>query len=151
MDINMKGTINSLKTMDIGLLVLYFAFIVMDIYPSSDIASLIDTPIGYVIVIIFALYMLMYFNPIVGVISVYAAYELIKRSSSINNRVALQKYTPTQEKKDREMAAMNPVVASTLEEELINSMAPIGKSSLITYTISEYKPVAADVHGATNL
>jgi hypothetical protein len=63
----------------------------------------------------------------------------------------MQKYTPTQEKKDREMAAMNPVVASTLEEELINSMAPIGKSSLITYTISEYKPVAADVHGATNL
>jgi hypothetical protein len=58
-------------------------------------------------------------------------------------------YTPTQERKNVELAEMNPVQPATLEEEMVNSMAPIGKSSMISYQTSEFKPVAEDSHGAS--
>jgi hypothetical protein len=91
----------------------------------------------------------MAFSPILGVISLFVAYEVIRRSALINNRVAMIQYTPTQERKNVELAEMNPPQPTTLEEEMVASMAPIGKSSMISYQTSEFKPVAEDSHGAS--
>jgi hypothetical protein len=44
---------------------------------------------------------------------------------------------------------MNPIADQTLEEDMVQKMAPIGQSSMISYNTSEYKPVAHDTHGAS--
>jgi hypothetical protein len=131
------------------LFVLFILYIVFDIPTPEIIASYVDTPVGMVVVLLLCLYSFLFFHPLIGIVALFVGYELVRRSGKANNRVPMILYTPTQAKKDAEIAAMQPPNEKTLEEEMVEQMAPIGKSSMITYTVSDYKPVAGDTHGAT--
>lgn len=146
---NFASYYNSLSQMEMGMLVLFVIFLVLDIYPPELVASYIDTSVGMVAVLLTALYVFMNYSPVVGVVFLLVAYEIVRRSARVNNRVPMMLHTPSQAKKDAEMAAMNPAQPESLEEEMVEKMAPVGKSSIISYTMSEYKPVATDVHNAS--
>lgn len=146
---DMLSQFKSLSKPDIAILVVFIIYLAIDIEMPEMIASYIDSPIGMVGVLLLALYLFMYHHPIIGVVGLFVAYEVVRRSARMNNRVPMMTYVPTQAKKDEDLAEMNPVEPATLEEEIVSKMAPIGKSSLITYTQSDYKPVADDVHGAS--
>jgi len=90
-------------------------------------------------------------NVILGVVGLFVAYEVVRRSARVNNRVPMTMYTPSQMNKDIELVQMNPPQDKTLEEEMVDKMAPVGNSSLITYTMSEYKPVATETHNASSV
>ena len=141
----------SLSKMEFGMLALFIIYLVMDIYPPEIVASYIDTSIGMVGILLTTLYVFMNYSPVLGVVFLFVAYEIVRRSARVNNRVPMMMYTPTQAKKDAELASMNPPVAASLEEEVVEQMAPVGKSSLISYTMSEYKPVSSDIHNASAL
>ena len=115
------------------------------------VASYIDTPIGMVGVLLTSLYVFMNYKSVLGVVFLFVAYEIVRRSARVNNRVPMMLHTPSQAKKDTELAAMNPVAPTSLEEDLVEQMAPVGKSSLISYTMSEYKPVSTDIHNASSI
>ena len=131
------------------MLALFIIYLVMDIYPPEIMASYIDTSIGMVGILLTTLYVFMNYSPVLGVVFLFVAYEIVRRSARVNNRVPMMMYTPSQAKKDAELASMNPPVAASLEEEVVEQMAPVGKSSLISYTMSEYKPVSSDIHNAS--
>ena len=133
------------------MLVLFVIYLVLDIYPPELLASYIDTSLGMVGILLTTLYVFMNFNPILGVVFLFVAYEIVRRSARVNNRVPMMLHTPSQAKKDAELAAMNPVASSSLEEDMVHQMAPVGKSSLISYTMSEYKPVSTDIHNASSI
>ena len=141
----------SLSKMEFGMLALFIIYLVMDIYPPEIMASYIDTSIGMVGILLTTLYVFMNYSPVLGVVFLFVAYEIVRRSARVNNRVPMMMYTPSQAKKDAELASMNPPVAASLEEEVVEQMAPVGKSSLISYTMSEYKPVSSDIHNASAL
>ena len=44
---------------------------------------------------------------------------------------------------------MNPPVVETLEEQVVQKMAPIGRSDPVVYTMSSFKPVAEKIDGAS--
>jgi len=146
---NLSTYFTSLSALEIGILILFVIYLVFDIYPTDTMAKYIDTPFGMASVLIVTLYMFVSFSPVLGVIALFVAYEVIRRSAKINNRVAMIQYTPTQERKNVELAEMNPPQPTTLEEEMVATMAPIGKSSMISYQTSEFKPVAEELHGAS--
>jgi hypothetical protein len=141
--------VRTMTKVDIAILVLFIIYLASDIEMPETIAAYIDSPIGMVGVLLVALFLFMHYNPILGVIGLFVAYEVVRRSARINNRVPMMTYVPTQAKKDAELVEMNPVPPATLEEEMVAQMAPIGKSSLISYVSSEYKPVAENVHNAS--
>ena len=141
----------SLSKMDFGMLALFVIYLVLDIYPPELLASYIDTSLGMVGILLTTLYVFMNFNPILGVVFLFVAYEIVRRSARVNNRVPMMLHTPSQAKKDAELALMNPVASSSLEEDVVHQMAPVGKSSLISYTMSEYKPVSTDIHNASSI
>ena len=141
----------SLSKMEFGMLALFIIYLVMDIYPPEIVASYIDTSIGMVGILLLTLYVFMNYSPVLGVVFLFVAYEIVRRSARVNNRVPMIMYTPSQANKDAELSAMNPPVAASLEEEVVEQMAPVGKSSLISYTMSEYKPVSSDIHNASAL
>jgi len=96
--------------------------------------------------------MLFYTTPILGVLTIFVAYELLRRSSNGLSRakVPIVRHTPSQPKKDMEMKKMNPTVEVTLEEEVINKMAPVGKSTVSEKVVgSSYKPVNNKLEGAS--
>jgi hypothetical protein len=47
------------------------------------------------------------------------------------------------------MANMNPPKKETLEEEIVDKMAPVGHSDMSVYTVSSFKPVAESVGTAS--
>jgi len=141
----------TLSKMEFGMLALFIIYLVVDIYPPEIVASYVDTSIGMLLVLLTTLYVFMTYNPILGVVFLFVAYEIVRRSARVNNRVPMILHTPSQAKKDSELAEMNPTVPETLEEMVVQQMAPIGKSSLISYTMSEYKPISSDIHNASSI
>jgi hypothetical protein len=116
------------------------------------LAELVISPVGMIVVFVFAVYMFLYAHPILGILSIFVAYEFIRRSSlKTGKEIVLSEYTPTQPKINSELKAMNPPKERTLEEDVVDEMAPLGKSEQTEYVISSFKPVAEDVYGAENI
>jgi hypothetical protein len=92
-----------------------------------------------------------YTNPILGVLYILVAYEVMRRSSSNkgNTKAIIMEYTPSQATKDVSMHNMNPVVEKTVEEEVIEVRAPIGKPQPTEYVSTTFKPVADKLEGAS--
>ena len=139
-------------TLDYVLIALFVLFLVLQIEIPAFLAEWIDTPVGIAAVIIVALYMFLYTNPILGVLSLIVAYEILRRSSKKTGRYALTQLLPTQTTRDTEMRAMNPAKSATLEEEVVAKMAPIGVSNQSGGVIeTPFRPVSEETHGASVL
>jgi len=147
----MKFDLKSVSPLEIFLFVLFVVYIVFSIPTPVTLVPIIDSPVGLGIVIIITLYLFLYTTPILGILSIFVAYELLRRSSKVTGETHILEYTPTQIKKDKYMKEMNPPThAVSLEEEIIKEMAPIGRSDPSTYIDTSYKPIADKViDGAT--
>jgi len=144
--------IKSESTLDYILIALFVLFLILQIEIPAFLAEMIDTPVGIATVIIVALYMFLYTNPILGVLSLIVAYEILRRSSKKTGRYALTQYLPTQTTRDTEMRAMNPVKKVTLEEDIVAKMAPIGVSNQSGEVIdTPFRPVSEETHSASAL
>ena len=148
---NFLSTISSSINLDTIVLAMSIFYIVMPIDMPDFISNFVDTSVGMFSLFGVAIYL--FFNKHVSkyaaIIFIIAAYELIRRSSNINGKVSMVKYTPTQAKKDEKMKQMNPIASVSLEEEVVEQMAPIGKSDISVYTSSTFKPVANNVGSAS--
>lgn len=148
---DISQTFRSLSKYEAILLILFIIYLIFDIQPPDAFAAVVDTPIGMVLVLLLTLMNFMRSNVILGVVGLFVAYEVVRRSARVNNRVPMEIYTPSQMNKDIELVQMNPPVDMSLEEEMVDKMAPVGKSSMITFTMSEYKPIATETHNASTI
>ena len=142
--------VKSDSALDYLLIALFVLFLILQIEIPAFLAEWIDTPVGIASVIIVALYMFLYTNPILGVLSLIVAYEILRRSSKKTGRYALTQFLPTQDIRNTEMRAMNPIKKTTLEEEMVDKMAPIGVSNQSGGVIeTPFRPVSEDTYGAS--
>lgn len=136
---------NRSELLMLTVLVLY---ITLNVQTPDMLAKLVDNVLGNIVILLAALYLLTNTNPIVGVVALYAAYELIRRSDKSNLSSNFKKFLPTQEKKDGHFSAFNQFPV-TLEEQMVKKMAPLvetsGPSNL------NYKPNQEEVHNAMNV
>ena len=136
-------------------MVLFVAFILYLIFPiptPAPIIPYINTSFTIGVIIIFTIYLLFYTTPILGVLSLFVAYELLHRSSNgfVLGKVPMVRHTPTQPKKDLQMQNMNPKQEVTLEEDIVQSMAPIGKNTgENSFINTAFKPLQENIDGAS--
>ena len=148
---DISQTFRSLSKYEAILLILFVIYLIFDIQPPDAFAAVVDTPIGMVLVLLLTLMNFIRSNVILGVVGLFVAYEVVRRSARVNNRVPMEIYTPSQMNKDIELIQMNPPESKSLEEEMVDKMTPVGKSSMITFTMSEYKPIATETHNASTI
>ena len=129
-------------------LILLVLYIILDIQTPGQLAKLIDNVYGNIVVILGAFYLLSCCNPIVGVIGLFAAYELIQRSSQRTGTSAIQRYLPSQMKKDGHFSAFNQFPV-TLEEQMVKQMAPLVETSGPNHL--HYQPASGHTHNAMNV
>jgi hypothetical protein len=139
----------SLSKVEIGLLIVFMTYIILPIPTPTFLSGMIDSPLGMLVIFLVTLYLFFYTNPVLAIIYLFVAYELLRRSSIVTGRVAMIQYTPSQAQRDVQIKAMNPAQVNTLEEQVVQDMAPIGRSDASSYLMSSYKPVAEDVGGAS--
>ena len=142
----MFSTLSQVEMIALAVFVLYIVF---PIENPSFISNMVDTPLGMVGVLAVTLYLFFNANPLVAILYVFVAYELLRRSAKHTGKAAIQEHTPSQMKKDVKMQKMNPVKKETLEEEMVEKMAPIGHSDPVVFSESAFKPVAEDVGTAS--
>ena len=150
---------------EIALLIVFVIYIIFPISTPEIMVPMVDSPLGYVTIFMITISLFIYTTPLLGILYIFVAYELIRRSSahsavnlshSVNDTIPTQ-YMPTnmpkpmtpQSIKDAEINKMNIPHETTLEEEIVEMRAPIGKSDPVHYTESSFKPIADKLSGAS--
>ena len=138
-------SLNSVSPLEIILFAIFVLYLLFPVPTPSFASPYINSNLGMAMVIIVSFYMIFYTTPILGILSIFVAYELLRRSANSvakNKKVPIVKFTPSQPQKDREMKQMNPPKVLSLEEETVENYAPVGKSIFTdSYVESSFKPV----------
>lgn len=142
------------------LLVSFILYLVLPVNIPEPIAKFVETPLGIIGLFLITVALFVYVNPILGVLYIFVAYELLRRSSRITGKTAYIEYTPTQVIKDENMRKMNPPSEKTLEEIIIQKMSPIGESNFVDGRTENIKgqiiggvfqPVSENIHNASQI
>jgi hypothetical protein len=131
------------------LVILFIIYLIMGYKTPDLIANMVDTLLGKIVIFIIVIYLFMHSNPIVAVLALFVAFDLIRRSSVATGIDALKKYAPSEEKKMSQFTAFNQF-PYTLEQEVVKKMAPIVQSGS-TLTPPSYKPMLEDTHDSMPL
>ena len=146
--------LKKITPLEIIIFVIFFVYLVFNIQMPNVINQYIDTPLGVVAVLVLTLCVFLYTNPILGILSVFVAYEIIRRSSTVPK---IQYKPPISIKRELpQIATMDfglkqPTFSQepTVEEEVISKMAPISPDVSVTFVDTSFKPVAENIHNAT--
>lgn len=141
--------IKSVTPLEKTLFVIFVLYLILPIQTPSLFYGVVDSPLGIIFMFVVALYLYFYANPILAIVFIFVAYEMIRRTSKTNTIAATIQYTPSEAKRAVEMVAMNPPKKESLEEQIVDKMAPIGHSDASVYSTSTFKPVAESVGSAS--
>jgi len=134
---------------ELVLVILFIVYLILGLKTPEPIANLIDTLVGKVVIIIIVLYLFMHANPILAILALLVAFDLMRRSSMATGIDALKKFAPSEEKKASQFTAFNQF-PYTLEQEVVAKMAPIMKSGS-SLTQASYKPLLDNLYDASPL
>jgi hypothetical protein len=127
------------------LVILFIIYLTMGFKMPDPFANIIDSNAGKVVVALVALLLFGYSNPILGVLGIMVAYQLIKSSSEKTGMAALEKYYPTEEKKWSPFTPTHQF-PYTLEQEVVKQMASQKFNS--NYVKAPYRPMLDNTHDA---
>ena len=146
----LKDFSKSLSSLEITALVVFIIYIIFPFKTPSFLSGVVNTPIGLIVVLVITLYLFFYTNPILGIVYIFVAYELLRRSSLVKTGDSyIVQSTPSEIKRTNEMVQMNPVRTVTLEEDVIATMAPAQVFNADPELDSSFQPVAERVVGAS--
>ena len=103
--------------------ILFIIYLIMRYPTPQPLATMIDNPIGKIVVILIALSMFFCSSPILALIAVLVAIQLIHGSEITTGTFAINNYLPSDFKKGGQFTAFNQF-PYTLEQEMVNRMAP---------------------------
>jgi hypothetical protein len=127
---------------------LFVLYLVMGYQVPNGVASMIDSTIGKIVVIVIALMLFAYSNPILGILALLVAYQLIKGASVKTGMAALEEYYPTEAKKWTPFTPTNQF-PYTLEQEMVKKMAT--QKFNTEYVKAPYRPTLDDTYDAAPL
>ena len=125
--------------------VLFIIYLVMGFKIPQQVASIIDSSAGKIIVALASLFLFAYSNPVLGVLGLLVAYHLITSASIKTGMAGLEKFYPSEEKKWSPFSQTHQF-DYTLEQEVVKKMA--SQKFNTSYVKAPYKPVLEDNYGA---
>lgn len=131
------------------LVIIFIIYLIMGYKTPEPVANLVDTLIGKILILMIVIYLFSKANPILAILGLFVAFDLIRRSSVATGIDALNKYAPSEAHKMSQFTAFNQF-PYTLEQEVVNKMAPIVKTGPI-FSKSSFHPMIENLHDATPL
>ena len=127
---------------------LFVLYLVMGYQLPDAIANLIDTTLGKILVILIALMLFAYSNPVLGVLALLVSYQLIKGASNKTGMAGLEEYYPTEAKKWTPFTSTNQF-PYTLEQEVVKKMTT--QKFNTEYVKAPFRPTLDDTYDASPL
>ena len=134
-----------MSTQEVVLGALFIVYFVLGYPIPESIAEHLDTLVGQVSVFAIVFLLFVSSNPIIGVLGLLVAIDIIRRSSEATGSDAIAKYLPSENNKMSEFNAYNQF-PYTLEQEMVKIRTVNQDSSLPP---ASYKPVLEDDHDAS--
>jgi len=129
------------------LTIILIVYLILGLQTPQPVAFLVNNIVGKIVIFLIVIYMFLHMNPILAVISLVAAFDLIRRSSNTVYNNLLQTYIPSEENKMGQFTAFNQF-PYTLEQEVVKKMAPIVQSGSVLNKAS-YHPLLDNLHDAS--
>ncbi len=127
-----------LNKMHILLVLLLVILIIFPLPLPLDLAALIDTKLGSLLIVIFSILIFIKINPIIGVLAFIAGYVMLNRASISTGSDVIRKYTPNEDQKHQDMLHLHTQEnGKTLEEEVVENI-PVRENIL---SEDPYKPI----------
>jgi hypothetical protein len=104
------------------LIILFSIFLISGYEIPLNLASFARTIHGKMIIVLISLLLTVFSNPILGIVSLMVAFDIIRRSNNAYQQI--KQYTPSEDKKADHYNALNQF-PYTLEEEMVTKMAPL--------------------------
>ena len=144
----LNETMNKKHMPEMVLSGLFILFLVMRYPIPESIANMIDTTFGKIVIVLIALFLFAYSNPILGILALLVAYYLIKDSSMKTGMASLEEFYPTEAKK---WSPFSPIhqFPYTLEQEVVKQMTT--QKFNTEYVKAPFSPVLDDTHDASAL
>ena len=134
---------------ELALAILLIVYLVLGFRTPDAIAGMVDTLVGKIVMFVIVIFLFLHANPLLAVLALFVAFDLMRRSSVATGIDALQKFAPSEEKRASQFTAYNQF-PYTLEQEVVKKMAPIVQSGR-TLTKPSYKPMLDNLHDASSL
>ena len=127
---------------------LFVLYLVMGYKMPEQAAIIVDSSIGKIAVVLVALMLFAYSNPILGILALLVAYQIIQSSSVKTGMAGLERYYPTESKKWTPFTPTNQF-PYTLEQEVVKKMA--SQKFNTEYVKAPFRPILDDTHDAAPL
>ena len=152
----------SIQSTELLLIAIFIVYLVFPIHTPRFISPYVESPLGVALIFGVSFFLFVYSHPILAILFIFVGYELLRRSgTSISANVARLvqtpstgqtayiQTTPNESERDAEIQALNPPQQKTLEEQVVDKMAPIGKSEPLAFVSTGFKPVSDNLKGAS--
>lgn len=126
--------------------VLFVIYLVMGYKMPDGVAGLIDSTVGKIVVGLVALMLFAYSNPILGVLALLVAYQMIRSASIKTGMAGLEEYYPTEQKKWSPFTPAHQF-PYTLEQEVVKNMTT--QKFNTEYVKAPFRPTLVDTHDAS--
>ena len=133
---------------ELVLSVLLALYLVMCYQLPEGVATMIDSTVGKIVVVVVALMLFAYSNPVLGVLALLVAYQLIKSASVKTGMAGLEEYYPTEAKKWSPFTPTHQF-PYTLEQEVVKNMTT--QKFNTEYVRAPYRPTLDDTYDAAPL
>ena len=128
--------------------ILFVLYLVMGYKMPESVAVMVDSTIGKIVVVLVALMLFGYSNPVLGVLALLVAYQMIKGASVKTGMAGLEEYYPTEAKKWSPFTPTHQF-PYTLEQEVVKNMTT--QKFNTEYVKAPYRPTLDDTHDASYL
>uniref|UniRef100_A0A6C0JGV7 Uncharacterized protein n=1 Tax=viral metagenome TaxID=1070528 RepID=A0A6C0JGV7_9ZZZZ len=129
------------------LTIILIIYLILGLKTPQPVAFLVDNIIGKIVIFLIVIYMFLHMNPLLAVIALFVAFDLMRRSSSSTYNNLIQTYIPSEENKMGQFTAFNQF-PYTLEQEVVKKMAPIVQSGSVL-TKASYHPLLDNLYDAS--
>ena len=133
---------------ELVLSILFVLYLVMGFQVPDGVAMMIDSTVGKIAVVLIALMLFAYSNPVLGVLALLVAYQLIKGASVKTGMAGLEEYYPTEAKKWSPFTPTHQF-PYTLEQEVVKNMTT--QKFNTEYVKAPFRPTLDDTHDASPL
>lgn len=133
---------------ELVLSILFVLYLVMGFQVPDGVATIIDTTFGKIFVLLVALMLFAYSNPVLGVLALLVAYQFIKGASVKTGMAGLEEYYPTEAKKWSPFTPTHQF-PYTLEQEVVKNMTT--QKFNTEYVKAPFRPILDDTHNAAYL
>ena len=136
------------KLPELILCVIFIIYLIGAFSIPSNVATVIDTNMGKILICIATIGLFAYTNPFLGVLGLFVAYKIIQGAGKITGSDALAEYYPTEQKKWTPFTP-NQQFPYTLEQEVVKKMTT--QKFNTNYVKTDWRPTLDATHDAEYL